>query len=97
MQLINVKLIPAADRQDGDGKCRITVRYADGSVETLYARELPGNDAADDWFLATLIEAKKPLPEAKMFAASDGSARVIVQWDTHHSDRRPRVTFYPRT
>ena len=62
MKLVNVKLIPTAERQDGDGKCQIAVRYANGKEQTLYARELPGNDAADDCFLATLIEAEKPLP-----------------------------------
>ena len=31
MQLINVELISDAERQDGDGKCKIAVRYADGT------------------------------------------------------------------
>ena len=97
MQIIHIGLIPTAERPDGDGKCQIAVRYANGEEQTLYARELPGNDAADDCFLAKLIEAEEPLPEAKLFTALGGSARVIVKWGAHHSGRRLRVTFYLRT
>ena len=98
MQIIHIGLIPDAERQDGDGKCQITVKYPNGEEQTLYARESPGNDATDDCFLAKLIEAGEPLPEANnIFTTLDGRAEVIIQWDAHHSGRRPRVTFYPRT
>lgn len=96
MQLINVELIPDPERQDGDGRCKITVRYADGTEQTLYAVELPGNDAEDDCFLATLIEADEYLPEARILTPLDGGRELIVQWAAHHNGRMPRVTFYPR-
>ena len=96
MQLINVGLISDAERQDGDGKCQIAVRYADGTEQMLYARQLPGNDVADDCFLAGLIEANEHLPEARILTPLGGGPELIVQWDAHHNGRTPRVTFYPR-
>lgn len=93
MQLINVELIPPTERQAGDGKCRITIRYADGSEQKLYARELPGNDAAGDCLLATLIEAGERISEDTKRTTSTGS--VMVQFQPHEG-RVPLVTFYPR-
>ena len=96
MRLIDVRLIPDAERRDGDGQCRITVRYANGSEQTLYARELPGNDAADDCFLAKLIGAGELCPEDVTVPSSRGGEAIIIQFDHPSSGRKPRVTFYPR-
>ena len=55
MQLMNVDLIPDDERQDGDGRCQITVRHTDGSRQTLYASDAPGIDAADDCFFGYVV------------------------------------------
>ena len=96
MQLISVELIPDAERRDEDGRCKITVRYADGTEQMLYSRELPGNDAADDCFLATLIEAEEHLPEVKILTPLDGGQELVVQWVAYRNGRLRRVTFHPR-
>ena len=93
MQLIKVELISDAERQNGDDKCKITIRCADGIEQTLYARELPGNDASDYCFLAKLIGSGEPFSETTTWTSHAGA--VLVQFQ-HHSGRMPRVTFYPR-
>ena len=96
MQLINVELISDAERQDGDGKCKITIRCADGTEQTLYARELPGNDVADDCFLAKLIGSGESCPADATVTPSHSATPVIIQFHHPSSGRMPRATFYPR-
>lgn len=89
MEILDISLIPdGVETRVGEGKCQITVRHDDGSVETLYsmARE------ADD-FLAQCLDNREPLREINRWHWIH-NPKVILGFQ-HESGNYIQVEFHP--
>lgn len=92
MEILDISLIPGWDKipfGEGKGKCQITVRRYDGSVETLYSMA-----SGDDDFLAECLDNGESWTEIRPMVELTGPGVVVLLH--HESGKSPMVTFRPR-